>query len=72
MTRPRSTEELIHHMPAVRDKAENDWSRGFAASIVRQSRRRHWKPSQKQEAIMRRLVSELFHETNDLEVIEDG
>ena len=65
MMAPRTPEELIFHMPTVERRAENDWARDFAASIRRQSRRRGWKPSEKQVSVMRRMVSELFAETAD-------
>ena len=30
---PYEVERLLHHMPAVAAKAENDFARGFAASV---------------------------------------
>jgi len=57
---PHSTDELLHHMPTVARSAENNWAANFARSILRQSRRRGWKPSPKQSDIMRALVSDLF------------
>ena len=69
-----SVEELIFHMPTVERLATNEWTKGFAASIRRQSRRRNWRPSPKQLGMMRRIVSELFHhqpEEGDCVVIED-
>ncbi|WOI55140.1 hypothetical protein [Palleronia sp. LCG004] len=56
----RTLDELLYHMPTVQRHASNEWVRGFAASIVRQSRRRNWNPSDKQMGTMRRLVAELF------------
>lgn len=67
MTRP--VEVLLHHMPGVVAQAENEWAANFARSIIRQARRPSWRPSPKQEAIMQRLVSELFT-ASDFEVIE--
>jgi hypothetical protein len=61
--RPASADEierLVYHMPTVAELAENDWSRGFALSIRKNSRRHNWRPSDKQLAMMRKLVSELF------------
>lgn len=58
---PHKVEELLFHMPTVARVATSDWAKGFAQSIARQSRRRGWHPSPKQEALMRRLVAELFH-----------
>ncbi|WP_148085637.1 hypothetical protein [Palleronia sp. THAF1] len=60
---PRTVEELIYHMPTVEQRATNDWAKGFAASVRRQSRRRNWRPSPKQVSMMRRLVSEMFTDT---------
>lgn len=67
-------ERLLHHMPTVAEKATNEWTANFARSIVRQSRRRGWRPSAKQLPIIRQLVADLFvndgNEEGDFEVIE--
>ena len=67
-------ERLLHHMPTIARRAENDWAGNFARSIIRQSKRRNWKPSPKQLSIMSRLVGELFahagNEEGDFDVIE--
>ncbi|MEM1150773.1 MAG: hypothetical protein AAGI03_09470 [Pseudomonadota bacterium] len=62
MSAPSSTEieRLLFHFPAIAQKSDSEWARGFAASILKQSRRRSWRPSPKQTEIMRRLVSDLF------------
>ena len=60
MNGPHSVEELIFHMPTVERLAADEWTRSFAASVRRQSRRRNWRPSPKQLGMMRRLVSEMF------------
>ncbi|MEM9966476.1 MAG: hypothetical protein AAF755_00100 [Pseudomonadota bacterium] len=70
---PCDIERLLHHMPAVACQAENEWAGGFAKSIIKQSRRRHWKPTPKQLSIMQRLVADLFSHgvvADDLEVLE--
>ena len=71
---PRNIEELLFHMPTVAKTASSDWAKGFALSVVQQSRRRGWKPSDKQVAIMRTMVSELFtvrrSDDDDLSLIE--
>ena len=64
-------EELIFHMPAIARGKGDEWVKGFAASIMKQSKWRNWKPSPKQAEIMRRLVSELFTETDEMELIEE-
>jgi hypothetical protein len=55
----RCIDELIYYMPTVA-RAGDSWARGFAASVLRQAKRRTWRPTPKQEALMRRLVDELF------------
>ena len=57
---PDEIERLIFHMPTVASVAETDFAKGFAQSIVKQSRRSGWKPSLKQLPVMRELVSDLF------------
>lgn len=75
MTISAETERLLHHMPAVAASAENAWAANFARSIIRQAKRRRWRPSEKQLNIMRSLVSDLFaygvKEEGELQVIED-
>ena len=66
----RPVEVLIHHMPGVVRYAEDDWTRGFAQSVLRQSRNRNWSPSPKQLGVMQRLVGDLFNEDN-FAVFED-
>jgi len=47
------------------------WVKDFAKSIARHGKRRGWRPTGKQEAIMRRLVAELgTAPEGDMEVIE--
>ena len=62
---PRNVDELLFHMPTVARMASTDWARGFALSVVKQSRRRGWHPSDKQVAMMRTMVSDLFTATQD-------
>jgi len=57
---PYEVERLLFHMPAVAASAENDFVRGFSASIIKQARRKGWWPSKKQLPLMRSLVSDLF------------
>ena len=71
MNAPRTVEELAFHMPSVIQHAESNWAKGFAQSIVAQSRRRNWNPSPKQIGVMRRLVADLFTEPEDFELIEE-
>jgi hypothetical protein len=75
MTAIELDEILTLHWPRVIRRAMRDgdsWTRGFAQSIARHSKRPSWRPSPKQAQIMRRLVSELISvPQDDLEVIED-
>jgi hypothetical protein len=49
----------------------DEWLQGFVRSIARHGKRAAWRPSGKQEQIMRRLVSELGTAPEpDLELIE--
>ncbi|WP_323772396.1 hypothetical protein [Antarctobacter sp.] len=66
-------ERLLFYMPILAERATNTWAQGFATSIVKQSRRRNWCPSQKQLPMMRRLVAEMFaygNEDEECPVIE--
>lgn len=70
---PSEVERLLHHMPTVAERAESDWVKGFAHSVLRQSRRRGWFPSQRQVSMMSGLVTDLFINGDDggeLNVIE--
>ena len=68
---PRNLEELLFQMPSVESRASDPWVKNFAASILKQRMRRNWRPTDKQVAIMRRLVSELFGEPDELIVLEE-
>lgn len=74
MTERELDEILTLHWPLVlrRAMAEGDeWLKGFARSIARHGKRPAWRPTFKQEQIMRRLVTELRSAPEgDLEVIE--
>ncbi|SHK35963.1 hypothetical protein SAMN05444000_12647 [Shimia gijangensis] len=71
---PSEIERLVYYMPSIAARAENDWSRSFAQSIVKQCRRRNWRPSPKQLSVMRGLVTDLFtqgsNEGGECDVIE--
>ena len=43
----------------VMAEGSDDWLKGFVRSIARHAKRRAWRPTAKQESIMRRLVAEL-------------
>lgn len=69
-------DEIIHLrwpvvMRRVMSEDADDWLKGFVRSIARHGKRATWRPSIKQEQIMRRLVSELDEAPQDnLELIE--
>ena len=63
MMAPRNVDELVFYVPTMRGRRDAS-ARGFAASIRVQARRRNWRPSEKQLK-KRRLVSDLFAETDD-------
>ena len=57
MTTEAETERLIHYMPIlVQDADVNDWERTFCASIIHKSRRPGFTASEKQIAVMKRMV----------------
>lgn len=75
MTEQELDEVLTLRWPAVvrRVMADgtNDFELSFVRSIARQGRRSCWRPSQKQLAIMdRMLVEHGYDRESDLEVIE--
>lgn len=43
----------------VMAEGTDEWLKGFVRSIARHGKRAEWRPSGKQEQIMRRLLSEL-------------
>ncbi len=65
----RPLDVLLHHM-RISSNSHDEWEANFAQSILKQAKRKSWKPSQKQTAIMNRLVSESLNET-ELEVLEE-
>ncbi len=63
MTDRELDEVLTHLWPIVLRRAmadgSDEWLKGFVKSIARHSKRATWRPTRKQEQIMRRLVSEV-------------
>lgn len=57
--------KLLRALPAVINDAEDQWAIDFARSVLRQSKRPGWKPSPKQEFIMRQLVGEAVRYPSD-------
>ncbi|MBB94656.1 MAG: hypothetical protein CML68_08645 [Rhodobacteraceae bacterium] len=76
MTSQELDELLTFRWPMVMRRVmadgSDEWLKNFVRSIARQGKRPAWRPTQKQEQIMCRLVSELGTAPNtDPEVIED-
>lgn len=72
MTATAEVDRLLGYMPIlVRDGGVSDWERKFCASIISRSRRSAFRPSEKQIAVMDRMVSE-FQRRTMTQVIEDG
>ena len=65
-------ERLLFHWPRVVEAAPAGWSRDFAQSIAKQSRRKGWKPPLKQGALMRRMVGDLFAYGSDVPPDDGG
>lgn len=63
MTDRELEEVLTHRWPIVMRRVmadgTDDWLKGFVRSIAKHGKRASWRPSRKQEQIMRRLVSEV-------------
>lgn len=53
------------------DDQSQEWARGFVRSIAKQSKRKAWRPTKKQLAVMERFVVEILPTTeSEIEVIE--
>lgn len=66
-----SIDELLWSWPTVIRMASTDWARSFALSIAKHSKRRNWKPTPKQHALMSRMVDEIYRRRDDFSLIED-
>jgi hypothetical protein len=75
MTERELDELLMLYWPQVLRRVmadgSDEWIKGFVRSIAKHGKRAAWRPSARQEQIMRRLVSELGTATErDVELIE--
>ncbi|MBS0573122.1 MAG: hypothetical protein JSS08_07715 [Proteobacteria bacterium] len=72
--RQRPLDELLFHWRAVIGAAPEGFPRDFALSIQKQRRRPGWEPTDRQMAIMRRMVAELFTQMDvgEVQLIEGG
>ncbi len=76
----RPVDELMWTWPSIIERAPDGWTRDFARSIARQAKRRGWKPSAKQHALMNKLVAEYYRRRGrvtdgdgpDFDLIERG
>jgi hypothetical protein len=76
MTDQELDELLTHRWPGIVRRVMSDgsdeWIKGFVRSIARHAKRPTWRPSPKQEHIMRRLAAELATDPQgELELIEE-
>lgn len=66
---------VLFHLGTIA-RIGSDWERGFARSILRQSRNPGWRPSARQLETMRGLVDQMFSRrepgADDFDVIEEG
>lgn len=73
----RELDEIITvRWPAVMRRVmadgSDEWLKGFVKSIARHGKRRGWRPTDKQEAVMRRLLAEHGSTSmHGLELIEE-
>lgn len=73
MTERELDDILTHRWPLVLRATmagTDEWLKGFVRSIARHGKRASWRPSPRQEQIMRRLVAELGTAPQNVEVIE--
>jgi hypothetical protein len=75
MTERELDELLTLYWPQVLRRVmadgSDEWIKGFVRSIAKHGKRAAWRPSARQEQIMRRLVSELGTATElEIELIE--
>lgn len=74
MTDLELDEILTHRWPLVMRAVmagSDEWLQGFVRSIAKHGKRASWRPTAKQEQVMRRLLSELGRAPGDMEVVED-
>ncbi len=76
MSHIRPLEELLFHMRTMA-RSGSEWEAKFARSILRQAKRSTWNPSDKQQQIMQRMVSEMFTHSgisasDDIDLIDTG
>lgn len=74
MTAQELDEIMEMHWPIVLRatmRGTDEWLKGFVRSIAKHAKKASWRPTAKQEQIMRRLVSELSTAPDmSMEVIE--
>ena len=75
MTAVELDQIMIHSWPMVLRRVmsedSDEWLKSFVRSIARHGKRASWRPTPKQEQIMRRLVSELGTAPDDVDLIEN-
>lgn len=68
--RVRATAQLLEWMPDVAEHGATPWARKFATSVLRQSLRAGWSPSEKQRRMMEIAIKSLPSDCDGLEVID--
>lgn len=53
-------EVALLRMATLARRAPTEWERNFARSILRNAKRPAWRPSEKQQRVMRRMIAALF------------
>ena len=70
----RELDEMLYRWPTVMRSVmagTDEWLKGFVRSIAKHGKRASWRPTGKQEQIMRRLVAEMgTAPASDFEPIE--
>jgi hypothetical protein len=63
-------ERVLFYWPQVKARAKSDFALKFTKSVSMQSRRKGWKPSAKQWAIMQAMVADVMPD-NGPQLIDD-
>jgi len=69
----RPLDVTLHHLKAVANGPNDEWSTNFARSVLRQAKNPMWQPTAKQLRVMERLVDEAlgFDPHDDTQLIEE-
>lgn len=59
-------ERLLHHMPTLAERGRTPWARQFCSDMAVRARWRNWKPTEKQSAMMEKLIAEFFEPSRSM------